>query len=59
MGCQAASCYGVLGYKDASVIAVVMTEMWFKANQRCNSMSVIAGNSGEWLSSLETPLSAL
>lgn len=58
-GQQAVRCNGVLGYKDGSIVAVVMTEWWFKVEQRCNSMCVMAGNSGGWLSSLETLLPPL
>lgn len=50
---------GVLGYKDGLVVAVVMTEWWFKVDQRRNSLCVVAGNSGGCLRSLETLLAAL
>lgn len=39
--------------------AVVMTLRGLQADQRCDSLRVIAGNSGGGLSSLETLLSAL
>lgn len=58
-GQQAVRCNGVLGYKDGSVVAVVMTEWWFNVDQRRNSLCVRAGNSGGCLHSLETLLSAL
>lgn len=45
-GQQAVRSNGVLGSKGGSVVAVVMIEWWFEVDQRCNSMCVIAGNSG-------------